>query len=802
MIRFTKQLLPLSIAALASTATLAQDLVLEEVVVTAQKRVERLQDVPISVNAVSGAKMDEAGITNLEGMTAYVPNLTMNQTGIGTIIAIRGISSGINQGFEQSVGQYVDGVYYGRAQLARAPFMDLERVEVLRGPQSILFGKNSIAGAISMVTAKPTDEFEGQVTALYEPSHGEKDLRVVLSGPLTDSLSGRLSLLGREIDGYYENTTLDRDESAEKEQVVRGQLRWDATEDLTVNLKVETGSFDTKGRFLEPVSPVTPDGLFSYEEALSLLTGGAYQLDTTQDFKRQSNGDFSNNNTQNGTLTVDWGLGEHTLTAVTGYNAYDYEENCDCDFTGAPLYTADSREDFKQFSQEIRIASPQGETIDYIAGLFYQTSEMDFDDAIRVPTNSLLGGLSTLLLGTASQRTFTQDSTLWAGFAQATWNISTDWRLTLGGRYTSEEKEATRRQHHTDTLGQDVGATNVLLNTVYTAFLIEPYEQIADKRSEGKFTPLITVQWDATEDTMLYATYTEGFKSGGFDVRSNAHPDPDYGVTIIPNPANPAVTIPTTAAFGFAPGVFEYEEEKAQSFELGSKMTLADGAAELNAAMFYTNYTNLQTSQFDGVLGFNVTNAGEATTQGIELDGRWLVANGLTLSGSLGYLDFNFDKFPNSQCYFGQTPDSAEYPGLCDLSGKTREFAPKFQGTVSADYAQPIGDNMEWRLTGDVIFSDSYYVSPTLDPNLEQDAYAKLNLRLALGSQDGMWEVALVGKNLTDEVVSTFGNQLPVSTTFTRSVNGQVLGDPRPSTAYYSFYDRPRSIALQGTMRF
>ncbi|BFM10832.1 TonB-dependent receptor [Simiduia litorea] len=801
MIKPLKNFLPLAISAAIASAATAQDLVLEEVVVTAQKRVERLQDVPISVNAVSGAKMEEAGITNLEGMTAYVPNLTMNQTGIGTIIAIRGISSGINQGFEQSVGQYVDGVYYGRAQLARAPFMDLERVEVLRGPQSILFGKNSIGGAISMVTAKPTEEFEGQVTALYEPTHGEKDLRVVLSGPLTDTLSGRLSLMGRDMDGYYDNTTLDRDESGDKEQVIRGQLKWDASEDLTVNLKLETGSFDTKGRNLEPINPVTGAGGLSYQQTLSLLTGGQYQLDTEQDFKRQSNGDFSNNDTENATLTIDYALGEHTLTAITGYNAYNYEEDCDCDFTGATIFTADSREDFKQFSQEIRIASPGGETIDYIGGLFYQSSEMTFDDAIRVPSTSLLGGLSTLLLGTASQRDFTQDSDLWAGFAQATWNINDAWRLTVGGRYTSESKDATRTQHHTNTLGNDVGSSDILLNTVYTSFRLEPYPTIEDKRSEGAFTPLVTMQWDATDDMMLYATYTEGFKSGGFDVRSNAHPDPTYGVNIIANPVGPVI-IQTTAANGFQAGVFEYEEEKAKSFEIGSKMTLADGAAELNAAIFRTQITDMQTSQFDGVLGFNVTNAGEATTQGLELDGRWLVASGLTLSGSLGFLDFTFDKFPNSQCYFGQTPNSATYPGLCDLKGETREFAPEFQGTLSADYSQPMGDNLEWRITGDVNFSDSYFTSPTLDPNLEQDAYAKLNLRLAMGSQDGMWEVALVGKNLTDESISTFGNQLPVSTTLTRATNVAVGNGPIASTAYYSFYERPRSIALQGTLRF
>ncbi|MGH1373842.1 MAG: TonB-dependent receptor [Cellvibrionaceae bacterium] len=365
----------LSLAVLMATTSVAslnvsaETFALEEIVVTAQKREESLMDVPISVNAVSGEKMSEAGITELEGMTAYVPNLTMNQTGIGTIIAIRGISSGINQGFEQSVGQYVDGVYYGRAQLARAPFMDLDRVEVLRGPQSILFGKNSIAGAISMHTAKPTDEFEGSVTALYEPDHGEQDIRLVVSGPLTDNLSGRLAILDRTIDGYYDNDTLNRDESDEDVSVIRGSLQWDASDDLTINLKVEDGSFDTKGRFLEVVNPVGA----SYGGVLSTLTGGAYTLDTDQDFNRQSNGDKSVNDTENVTLNIDYALGDHTLTLISGYNAYEFAEDCDCDFTGASIFTADTAEDFEQWSQEVRITSPGGETVDYIAGFFYQS---------------------------------------------------------------------------------------------------------------------------------------------------------------------------------------------------------------------------------------------------------------------------------------------------------------------------------------------------------------------------------------------------------------------------------------------
>lgn len=785
----------LSLAVLAATTSVAsfnasaETFALEEIVVTAQKREESLMDVPISVNAVSGEKMAEAGITELEGMTAYVPNLTMNQTGIGTVIAIRGISSGINQGFEQSVGQYVDGVYYGRAQLARAPFMDLDRVEVLRGPQSILFGKNSIAGAISMHTARPSEEFEGSITALYEPDHGEQDIRLVVSGPLTDSLSGRLAILDRTIDGYYKNETLDRDESNDDVGVIRGSLQWEASDDLTVNLKVEDGSFDTKGRFLEVVNPVGA----SYAGVLSALTGGAYALDTDQNFKRQSNGDTSNNDTENITLNIDYALGDHTLTLITGYNAYESVETCDCDYTGASIFTASTAEEFEQLSQEIRITSPGGETVDYIAGIFYQKSELDFQDAIIIPDDSLLlpafaGTLTALGLadpsviqGTSTERTFEQDTDLWSAFAQFTWNISDSARLTVGGRYTDEEKDASRHQFHVGESGavQPLGALTDDLNVFYGLFKIEPYDQIQRSRSEGSFTPLVTFQYDISEDIMAYATYTTGFKSGGFDVRSNAHPDPSV--------------VNAMRAFRIdLVGVFEYEEEEAESIELGTKLTLADGAAELNAAVFRTEYTDLQTSQFDGVLGFNVTNAGEALSQGLELDGRWRVSEGLTLSGSFAYLDFEYKKFPNAQCYFGQAPNSVSDPGLCDVKGERREFTPEYQATLSADYSAPIGDALEFRVNVDVIYSDDYLAAPTLDPNLEQESYTKVNARVSIGGADGMWDVALVGKNLTDEEVVSFGNTTPLSTTLTQGAGA----------AYYGFYDRPSSVAIQGTLRF
>lgn len=758
---------------------------LEEVVVTAQKRAESLQDVPISVSAVSGDKLSEASITEVGDLTALVPNFTMNETGIGTNISIRGISSGINPGFEQSVGMYVDGVYYGRAQLARAPFLDLERIEVLRGPQSILFGKNSIAGAVSMIAAKPTDEFEGSITALYEPDHGEVDTRLVLSGPLSEDLSGRLAVLYSEQDGFFENTTLGRDEPQEEEFVVRGTLDWQINDALSASLKVENGSFDSEGRFLEIINPTTLPGGVPYPAVLSQF---GTTLDTDQDFRRQSSGDSSENDFENVTLNVQYDIGEHRLDFTTGYLAYDFEEICDCDFIGANIFNVDGAEDFEQFSQEVRLTSPVGEKFEYIVGGFYQSNELTFDDAINIPTNSILpialagnpalAPIASQLAGARTRRSFSQDGDTWAVFAQGTWNITDEFRLTLGGRYTSEDKQASRRQFHVNNRGMELGSTqDPILNTLLGLFRIEPYDTVSGDRDESVFTPLLNLEYDISDSSMLYASYTTGFKAGGFDVRSNANPNPAVNnATLLGSPLT---------------GSFEYEEEEAKSIELGGKFSIGS-SAELNVALYSTEYTDLQTSQFDGTLGFNVTNAGEATVRGLEMDGRWQVTDSFLLSGGLAYLDFEYDSFPNGQCFFGQIPNSPGFPGLCDVTGERREFTPEYTATLTGDYETSITDAMLFRMTVDLSYSDDYLISPTLDPRLVQDSYVKVDARIALASADDTWEVALIGRNLTDEAIATFGNQAPVSTTLTRGTG----------TAYYAFYERPSSVAIQASYRF
>jgi outer membrane receptor protein involved in Fe transport len=775
-------LLAAAIALSLTAPAIAQDdsPALEEVMVTAQKRPQSLRDVPLSVNALGGEKIESAGITNIETMADYIPSFNMTQTGIGTNIAIRGISSGVNQGFEQSAAQFIDGIHYGRAQLSRAPFLDIERVEVLRGPQSIIFGKNSTAGAISITTAKPGDELEGKLSALYEPEHGEQDVRLILSGPISDTVGGRLAILQSSLDGYMENTTLDRDESGDKNRVIRATLQWQPSDLWDITLKMEDGSFDSNGRNIEVVKPVGG----SYANALSFFTQGAYQLDTTHDWKRQSNGDYSYNDTENITLNIERELGEHTITSVTGYNAYTYQELCDCDFTGASGFNILSDEDYSQVSQELRIASPEDETISYLGGVFFQSSSLKFHDAVRVPTDSfiatafssLLGAqAANLLRGASTQRDFEQDTDLAAIFAQGTWNFTDLSRLIVGARYTQETKEASRHQYHVSNTGVTLpqGTTAQPYNLIWSQFKIDPHAVKGD-RDESGFTPLITFQHDFWGTDMVYLSYTTGFKSGGFDVRANAAPNALDG--IYPN----------------IEGTWEFEEEKVRNFEAGAKLVLADGAAELNVAAFRSEFKDMQTSQFDGSLSFNVTNAGEAVVQGLEVDGRWAVIDNVMLRGGAAYIDFEYTDFPNSQCYFGQPASERNptNPTVCDATGKRREFTPEIQGNMGIDYTLNFSNGLKLVNTLDVIYSTEYLTTPSLDPKFEQPSYTKINARIALSGNDDMWELALIGKNLTDESVVTYANGLPVATTVSSG------------TGYYAFYERPRNIALQGTIRF
>jgi outer membrane receptor protein involved in Fe transport len=771
-----------------ATPTLAQEYALEEIVITAQKRVESLQDVPISVSAVGGEKLAEAGIENLQDLSAYVPNLKIVEGGLVPQMFIRGIGSSANQGFEQSVGTYSDGVYMGRSLQSRSSFMDLERVEVLRGPQSILFGQSSIAGAISLVSAKPTHEFEALLSASYAPEHNEHEINGVISGPLTDTLSARLALRNRQEDGYVENKLLDEDMPAVEEQAARVTLAWEPTDNLSATLKLEASEIDRRGRQTQTIDL----GIYP------LIVPGL-QDDAELDYDTYLNEDIRMSfESDNLVLKLDYALGEHTLTSVTGYSQFDYrEDNYDGDNSEVPLISMDLSEEFEQFSQEIRLTSPGGETVDYILGAFFQSSEQRYNEDASLQVSSL--GMQPApgfpAFDSLVKRPFSQDSDTLALFGQFTWNMTEALRLTLGLRYTKDEKDGLRQQQtYSLNVAPGVLQSDIMVpGTSFTVadllalnndgnatplpdgFQLVDHELKATLEKEN-WTPSLNLQYDLNADTMVYVTYSEGYKAGGFDAR---------GVNGLSAGAADAFGRPYNI-FALGADNFVFDQEEASTLELGAKMTLLDGSAELNMALYQTDYTDMQTSIFDGTFGFTVLNAGEATVRGLELDGRWRPTENLLLTAGLAYLDFEWTDYEEGPCPGqGHNTASPSNSGNCVYNGLENNHTPEWTLNLSANHVYPISNNLELRSTLDTNFKDNHYVANTLDARSEQPGTIMVNARLALASNDDRWQVALTGKNLTDREVINYATNLSQSR---GGLTAQI--------------GRPRTIGIEGIYRF
>lgn len=781
--------------ALASITAMAQETAtLEEVIVTAQKRTESLQDVPISVSAVGGEKIAQAGIENLQDLSAYVPNLKIVEGGLVPQMYIRGIGSGPNQGFEQSVGTYADGVYMGRSLQSRSSFMDLERVEVLRGPQSILFGQSSIAGAISLVSAKPTDEFEGMVSANHAPEYNETEINAYASGALTESLNARLALRGRQEDGYLENPTLDTEGPALDEQAARLTLDWQINDSLSALVKLETASIEREDGRPGQVTDLGDYPLTAIAQFLPLRD------DAKLDLKQYSDTDNSMSFDSDNALikldyTFDNGL---TLTSLTAYSEYEFsDDNYDGEASEVTLLSLDMQEEFEQFSQELRLTSAGGETIDYIAGLFYQTSEQRYrEDAELFVTNLGL----PLPANVVVERPFGQDADTYAAFAQATWNIDDQLRLTVGLRYTKDEKEGFRQQdsYTLDAIGPFPAGTNIndvvlvpgpsplTYATVLGANFNLIDHRLDDDFNKTNWTPSINLQYDINGDIMVYASYTEGFKTGGFDAR---------GVNAATATDNP---------FGFSPLAlggdnFQFDQETTETFELGAKMTLLDGTAELNAALFKTDYTDMQVSTFDGTFGFNVFNAGEASLQGLELDGRWQASANLLFSAGMSYLDFEWTDYAEAVCPpIGDAVPSSSGSGNCNLKGRENLQTPEWSASLSANHNMPVGDSFEINTTLDASFKDNHYTANDIDDRSEQGGATIFNMRLALIPVSNRWQLAIIGKNLADKRLINYNGSLSQGGLAGTDTDANGVADG----GRVSQVNRPRTFAVEGIFRF
>lgn len=793
--------MPRRLAVAVSLTVLSQvsvaQLQLEEIIITAQKRAQSLQDVPISVSAIQGDKLLDSGIGNMSALADHVPNLYISDAPVNTNIYMRGMGSGNNQAFEQSVGMYIDGVYMGRGRQYRSPFLDVERVEVLRGPQGTLFGKNTVAGAISVITKSPSfdEDFTGQIDVEVD-TDGGIGTEGFFSGALSDDFAARLAFKYKEADGWAENAFLNQDEPQTEESVLRLTLAWAASDNLDVNFKFtrsdyertgvasgavlyidqaeRTANFPNKSAFANIAYLIT-DTFYSNElaragEEFTIVKDNGYGLPGKTKPGIGINPEGSDNEVNNAVFTVNYAMGEHSITSITAYSGYSYVDGADVDWLPLQFIARDDDQEFSQFSQEIRIASPAGQFFEYVGGLYYEQSDLEFDRRVTIDTNmaglvpQVLGvnSLFTLLSGgayianqIARNHHYQLDSDSLAAFFQGTINFRDDLRLTLGLRYTEESKDVVSTQFLSDDLtGLNTPSANPVLGSIQaTSFNTYAYNYNEDRKIK-EWIPSANVQWDVTENSMLYFTWSQGFKSGGFTSADDGNPF-DLGVGEFGpyDPTRPADD-------------FEFDDEEVNAFEIGGKHTLLDGAMTLNWAAFHTEYENLQISIFKGV-GFGVTNAAETTVEGFEFELLWQALEGLQLGLSGSYLNAEYDSYPTAPC----TAIQLDVDALCgaaggttnnDLSGSTTTFAPETSGSFFFDYDHSVTDSMAFFVGGDVNYSAEYSTQGDADPLDFAESFTKVNLRFGLRSDEQGWQVTLFGRNIFDEEVRSFGFDIPV----------------------------------------
>lgn len=354
-------------------------LVLEEVTVTAQKRKQGLQDVPIAISTVSGEFVRDMNITNLQELSNLEPSLYVTESYVGDAIYIRGLGSGQNNlGFEQTVGRVVDGYFYGRSRFSRISFLDLERIEVLKGPQGALIGKNTTAGAINITTAQPTEEFSGYITPTWEFEGAEGyAIEGAVSGSLTDNLRGRIALKRMDQDGFIKNTITGADDVSKEETLGRLSLAWDAAENVQILFQYQYGDIDHTGGNNQYSNCVAP---------LSFVFAGISGDDCTANYQRTGTATKNGVNVEGKTtdfdtyaLTVDWDLGGHTFSSLTGLAEYEYRDLQDGDRSPIESTLPEFAENYEQWTQEVRLTSTQGGRHDYLFGLFLMGKEQDTD---------------------------------------------------------------------------------------------------------------------------------------------------------------------------------------------------------------------------------------------------------------------------------------------------------------------------------------------------------------------------------------------------------------------------------------
>lgn len=713
---------------------------IETIVVTARHRLEKSQDVPVSMKVIDGQMQSELNLNSLNDLTQTEPSIHVGNSGRNSDMYIRGIGSGNNPSFDQSVGMFIDGIYHGRSRVSASTFLDLDRLELLKGPQSTFFGNSAIAGALNIVTRKPTTETDASVRAFYSPRAGKYTMEANGGGAITDTIAARGTLIVDGMKGWLENVNLGTD--APKEDNIAGRMSflYKPSKDFNATLKIEASNNKSSGEQMQvdncpPPPPFKAAGFCS--AALSLgnfpvgMSGNRVSLNSGQEIKLD---------TREAVLTLNYNQSGYTFTSITGFYKYNFNLNLDIDATPLTLFTVQPPERYRQLSQEFRVASPINQPIEYLAGVYYQSDTLsllqdmhfNFLSPIIKSAPPFAGLIPFLPLGQVISSTTKED--IASFFGAISWNATDRLKLT-GELRGSQIKKDFNGSEYFGTATKDYGGTTTQLPASVLP-LLNPLglgltHTLSASRTDDAWMPSAKIQYKLAPASMAYASYSRGIKAGGFN-----------GV----DTSGRADRLP----FG---------TENVDAFEFGLKNKW--DRVLLNVSLFRSDYTGLQVAKNfitpAGAFVSLVANAASAVSQGVELEGQWAVTPNFRLVAEATYLDAHYKNYQEATATQLQTLSGQK---IQNLSGRPTQFAPEWSGTVTGSYKTRIANNYKMTTALSAHFSTSYFLTNPDDDTVKQGNYTRLDGRITLESHDGRWAFDLIGQNLTDKTILISGSSL------------------------------------------
>jgi iron complex outermembrane receptor protein len=754
-------------SALAEDQSSENKAVLEEIVVSAQKREENLQNVPISVQAISGQYLADQNFNSFDELAQILPGVHIGNGGgnnFSNDLYIRGIGSGAgspqgNPSLDQSVAIFADDIFNGRSRTSGATFLDLDRIEVLKGPQSTFFGNNAIAGALNVVSKKPGDELEGYTRLLYG-MHDQYAAEGAVTLPVNDQLSVRAAAIFDGTGGWIKNVTTGKDAPDENNKAGRLTFNYKPTDNLDALWKFEASDNRTSGSQggqpsqivnCPPPPPFTAAGVGGVAGVGScaqvLAMGLPVGLDNDENEGLAGQG--STLSTFDSVLTLNYHQWDHTFTSVTGFTNYHFSQTS-AELFPTYLFNAQQAEKYNQFSQEFRISSPAGQTIQYMVGAYFQTDHIDESLDINAPVFDFLTQALPPLFPLqpytplAFNPTYSQGEHVYSLFGAATWNVTDTLKINAGLRGTEDNKDFTGSLHYGTSTQLYGGFTSIPANLEPLWSILEgaPGTQ-AFNRSDHAWMPSAGIQYQIEPQAMLYFTYSNGFKAGGFN-------------GILPN------AVPSNVIFG---------PEHVNAFELGVKSKWLDDRVLVNLDLFLGNYRDLQATAVSvnpigNTISIFVRNAAESRSQGAELETQWAVTKDFRLAANVTFLDSYYVSYTNAsqttlQGFCAQSaanyanPQCAIFPNpvppYANISGEPTNFAPRWSGSIMASYGLDLPGGYKFITELSPYFTSSYNEQ---DPYiLGTPGYMRLDGRLTLAMPGGRWDVDLIGKNLTNRII-------------------------------------------------